>query len=82
MVDNYVFFFFIELSHNALQAHFLLLPSKMAAIPAISMYRLPTYYEEMVVPLPKCMYRFPSYFQTNSQMEVSRLVLIACCFKE
>ena len=61
---------------------FFLLPFKMAAIPAISMYRLPTYYEEMVVPLPKCMYNFPSYFQTNSEKEVSRLVSIACYYKD
>lgn len=50
----------------------------MAASPAISMYRLPTYYEDMAVPLPKCMYSLPSYFQTNSEMEVGRLVLIVC----
>ena len=54
----------------------------MAACPAISMYRLPTYYEEMAIPLPKCMYSLPSYFQTNSEMEVSCLILIACHYSK
>lgn len=69
-------------SHNAFRPHISLLPSKMAGSPAISMYRLPTYYEDMAVPLPKCMYSLPSYFQTNSEMEVSRLILIVCLYKQ
>lgn len=40
----------------------------MAASPAISMYRLPPYYETTSVPLPKCMYTLPSYVQTSSEM--------------
>ena len=28
------------------------------------------------------MYSFPSYFQTNSEMEVSRLASIACYYKD
>lgn len=38
----------------------------MAVSPAISMYRLPTYYNDQAVPLPECMYNLPSYFQSNS----------------
>lgn len=30
------------------------------------MYSLPTYYDNVAVPLPKCMYNLPSYFQTNA----------------
>lgn len=50
------------------------LPSKMAASAAISMYRHPTYYEDLAVPLPKCMYSLPSYYPTSSDMEVNLLI--------
>lgn len=40
----------------------------MAAAPALSMYRLPTYYDDLAVPLPKCMYSLSSYIKTSSDM--------------
>lgn len=43
----------------------------MAAVSSdISMYRHPTYYGGTAVPLPSCMYGLPSYYQTNTNIEV------------
>ena len=77
----YFFPFSHNSSHNAVRTPSSFFSSKMAASPSISMYRLPTYYEAHAVPLPNCMYSLPSYFQTNSKMEVSRLGSIICATK-
>lgn len=48
----------------------------------ISMYRLPTFYDDVEVPLPKCMYNLPSYYQKNVNPVVSRAIVFLFSLKK
>lgn len=71
-----------KLSHDSLGTYPPPASFNMAASVAISMYSLPTFYDNVEVPLPKNMYNLPSYYEPKVESMVSRVLVASFSLKK